>query len=120
MVDVTLQVKVGDGLQRGDGDRSAQRSLHDAAHADRAERRIILPGCGLQMTTDPAGGDGFFAGCATLHVIHRVEVGMGRVGRPDSVDDGQSFFVPQIFERSQGRMQPEEAIQVDAGLIVAR
>ena len=44
---------------------------------------------------------------------------MGRVGRADGVDDGEGFFVPQILEGPQGRMQGEESVEVEGGFVVA-
>src|SRR5687768_17678138 len=66
-------MKIRNGFERGDRDRSAQCGLHHAAHTDGSERRFILPGRGLQVTADPAGGDGFFTGCAAFHVIRSEE-----------------------------------------------
>ena len=46
-------------------------------------------------------------------------MGMGRVGRTDRVDNGQSFFIPQIFQRFQRRMQAEESIEINSSFIIA-
>ena len=44
---------------------------------------------------------------------------MSRIGRTDSMDNRQCFFVPQIFQRLKRRMQAEESIEVNSCFIVA-
>src|SRR5262249_27858534 len=61
----------------------------------------------------PAIFGGLHARRARLHVILRVKVRAGVVGRARSMHHGQMFLVPQRLERAHGRMQAEETVKID-------
>ena len=79
-VPTPAQMELGNRAQHRGWYRAAQRALQHRAEAHRAEGRIVLPACRLDVPRQPAGGDGFFTGGAAFHVVHGVEVRVGRVG----------------------------------------
>ena len=68
---------------------------------------------GLQSAVEPAVLGGFYAGRAGLHVVLRVEVGAGHVGRAGGMDDGEMALVIEGLEGRKRGMEAEEAIEVE-------
>ena len=67
----------------------------------------------LQCAVEPAIFGAFHAGRAGLHVVLRIEVGAGHIGRAGGVDDGEMALVVERLEGRERRMQAEEAIEVE-------
>ena len=68
---------------------------------------------GLQRAVEPAILRALDAGRAGLHVVLRVEVGAGRVGRARGVDDGEMALIVERLEGCERGMQAEEAIEIE-------
>ena len=86
--------------------------------SDTARTGDTLP-CALgQRAIHPAILRGLAAGRAGLHVVLRVEVRARRVGRTDGIDDREMLLVEQRLERRERRMQAEEAVEIDGGIVL--
>ena len=70
----------------------------------------------VQVAIQPAVRRALHAGRGGLHVVLRVEVRARAVGRAAGVDDRELPRVPERLERREPRMQPEEAVEIDAPL----
>jgi hypothetical protein len=70
----------------------------------------------LAITVGPAVRGGLHARRARLHVILRIEMTAGCVGRPDGVNRGEASGVPERLERRELRMQPEMPVEVHEAL----
>ena len=73
----------------------------------------------LQGAIQPAIVRRFHARRAGLHVILRVKVRAGGIGRAGRVNDGQLAVVKQRRQRRERRVQAEEAIEVHGGQVAA-
>src|SRR5207244_3468172 len=71
----------------------------------------------LQVTVHPAVLGRLPAGGAALHEVLGVEVRASRVGAAHRVDDGQALLLPEREQRLEGRMQAEEAVEVEGGVL---
>src|SRR5262245_39232688 len=107
-----------DGLHRDGTDVALERSRERSADRDSAERTR-----GLRARPDrarqPAVGRALDPRCAAFHVVLRVEVRARRVGRATRMNDGQRAAPPERHERSERRVQREEAVEVDGALALA-
>src|SRR5262249_817482 len=54
-------------------------------------------------------------GSAGFHEILRIEMRARRVGRTGGVNDRQLTLLPERLKRREGRVQAEEAIEIDDG-----
>src|SRR3989442_12941868 len=66
----------------------------------------------LAITIGPAVPGGLHGGCAGFHVVLRVEVAAGRVGRANRLNRGQALVVPELLERRETRVQAEMAVEI--------
>ena len=67
----------------------------------------------LQGAVEPSILRGLDAGSAGFHVVLRVEMGAGHVGRSGGMDDGEMALVIERLEGREGGMETEESIEVD-------
>ena len=68
---------------------------------------------GLQRAVEPAVLRALDAGRAGFHVVLRVEVGAGHVGRAGGMDDGEMALVVERLEGRERGMQAEESVEIE-------
>ena len=83
--------------------------------------RVILTGGGGggKLPAQPAAGSAFLAGCAALHVVHRVKVRVRGVGRAAGLHHCKLPGVPNFLERAKRRVQAEKAVELDRAAVGA-
>ena len=109
--------ELADLVDRECGRRARQHARQLRRQRDGAERRRRLDAARLQVPVQPAVLRALHARRARLHVVLRVEVRPGRVGRPAGVDDCQIAPIPERLERLQARVEAEETIEIERGVL---
>ena len=103
------RLEVVDGEGRG---RAREDARQLRPESDGAERRVgvflVVPA----VAVEPSVGGGLQPRRAGLHVVLRVEVAAGRVGRAHGVHGGERFVVPQRLQRRERGVEAEVAIQI--------
>ncbi len=67
----------------------------------------------MERTVEPSIFGDLYAGRAGFHEVLGIEVRTGGVGRARGVYDRQVALLPQRLQRREGRMQAEEAIEIE-------
>ena len=106
-------LKIVDAIDRHGIIRTAKRAGDLRPQADCAHGRFRFSG---ERPVEPAVAGGLHSRSARFHVILRVEMRAGGIGRACRVDDGQMAGVVYRFERLQRRMQAEEAVEIYGGI----
>ena len=96
---------------------AAERSWQLLGERHRTERRRVFNLSGLQVAVEPAIPRTLDAGRPAFHVVLRVEVRSRAVVRPAGVNDRELPSIVHRLERRQSRMKPEEAVEVEGGVV---
>ena len=84
---------------------------------DRTKRRRRFRVPRLQVTVQPAVRRALHAGRRRFHVVLRVEMRPRVVGRTAGVNDGELPRVPERLQRREARIESEEAVEIDRGVV---
>ena len=96
------------------GNLALEGAGHLGAEGYGAEGRgLAIGGLGAEGAVEPAILRDLDAGGAALHVVLGIEVRAGGVGRAGGVDDGEVALVVEGLEGGHGRVQAEEAVEVE-------
>jgi hypothetical protein len=110
-----LHVEIAHAAHRDRAHVAAEDARERRPERHRAERRGRLAGRHPgEAAGQPAVGRALHAGGSRLHVILRVEVRAGGVGRAARVGHREAPVVPQ--RQGSERVQAEEAVEVDGGV----
>src|SRR5579863_4547230 len=96
--------------------KSTQDAGDGGTHRDGLEGRFLRRMRKVaQRAVEPSIFCGFYSRSAGLHKILRIEVRTAGVGRSGSVHNCKLTLIPKWLERRQGRMQPEESVEIENG-----
>ena len=109
-------VIIGNRAQGAHRRAAAQAALGALIQGDGAQRGGVAVLQARQMAGQPAGGWAALVGDAALHQFLGAEVAARFVRRPAGVHDRQVTVPPGGQQRRQGRVQAEEAVQIDGAL----
>ncbi len=106
--------EVGEVADGDGGELALEGARNLCAEGDGAEGRgqLSVESFGLEGAVEPAILRGLDAGRAAFHVVLRVEVRAGGVGRAGGVDDGEVAPIVERLEGCHGRVEAEEAVEV--------
>jgi hypothetical protein len=80
---------------------------------DCAKRRFAFGLSRLQVAIEPAVFRALDARRRRFHIVLGVEVRSRCIGRSARLDDGELASIPERLERSEARVQPEEAVEIE-------
>ena len=107
----TVQTLDGDGVVA-----TAHGARQYGSHGHGANRRERLRR-GRQRAIEPTVIGSLTAGRPGFHVVLRIEMRTRGIGRTRRVHDGEMLRGVERLERSQRRVQAEEAIEIDRGVL---